>query len=315
MYLRLRLIGEAGRIVCCDNRPLPHASPVTPLSTMDSSNSIKLKDRECFKNSVGDVSVNFLVGAEHEEGGKGPPRKEKFSFSRLSSEGNIGVNVDLKSSVFKFRENSQVSEIGETKGYDRYIVKRVHSASIVEVPRVGMVKTGGCRCPSESQSWRARSASISSRGNTWKTNSRIRLISESNLQSSLLRLQSHHSSSDEEWFEEIDHNDSCDNLFIMNKGNNNLYHNTFTLSKDPVLEEVSLEGPYGPARSVEDVSLGSLKVLQSGMKSNYCCPLMQCRRKRKYTRSQRDCLKSNSLRYKNKGDSVPVDDKRCCCIS
>ncbi|XP_026274549.2 uncharacterized protein LOC113203855 isoform X1 [Frankliniella occidentalis] len=60
-----------------------------------------------------------------------------------------------------------------------------------------------CRCMSDG-SWRQRSSTISHSMLSSKTDSRIRLIStSSHLDRSLPRLQSHHSSSDEEWFEEI----------------------------------------------------------------------------------------------------------------
>lgn len=61
-----------------------------------------------------------------------------------------------------------------------------------------------CRCMSDG-SWRQRSSTISHSMLSSRTDSRIRLIStSSHLDRSLPRLQSHHSSSDEEWFEEIE---------------------------------------------------------------------------------------------------------------
>ncbi|KAF6208756.1 hypothetical protein GE061_014495 [Apolygus lucorum] len=76
---------------------------------------------------------------------------------------------------------------------ERFLVKRVNSASVVEV-KVGLVR-GNC----SSGDWRSRSVSVS--GNI-KPMSRVRLISTDDLHGSLHRLQSHHSSSGEEWFEE-----------------------------------------------------------------------------------------------------------------
>lgn len=316
VYLRLRLVSEAGRVVCCDNRPLPHVSPLTPLEITDSSNSIMLERPDSPTNlvnsSVSDVIVDFEVGSEIDEEGKNWPKKEKLSFSRLSSEGNIGVDVDLKTHVFKFKDTHPLAEVGETKGYDRYIVKRVQSASFVEVPRVGMLRQAGCRCMSESQSWRARSVSISSRTNTWKSNSRVRLISDSNLQSSLVRLQSHHSSSDEEWFEEVSNDETADDSFGPKKGRSS---DTFEVSKIPVLEEISLEEPYEPIQSSEDISIGTVVLdLKTGIKCKNCCPI-RCRKKRKLTKSQRNIIRSNSSRNKGNEDDIPVEHRRCCCIS
>lgn len=83
---------------------------------------------------------------------------------------------------------------------ERYLVKRVNSASVVEV-KVGLVR-GNC----SSGDWRSRSVSVS--GYVNKPLSRVRLISTDDLHGSLHRLQSHHSSSGEEWFEEDDVTDS-----------------------------------------------------------------------------------------------------------
>lgn len=102
-------------------------------------------------------------------------------------------------------------------------VKRVNSASLVENPSK-KEDWKNTRCNSDvawspnvpiqnqtfSKSWKG-----SKHFN--KGNSRIRLISSSNsLSSSLPRLTSHHSSSDEEWFEEIEEGD--DDVLRMNEG-------------------------------------------------------------------------------------------------
>lgn len=84
---------------------------------------------------------------------------------------------------------------------ERYLVKRVNSASVVEV-KVGLVR-GNCSSSSASAGdWRSRSVSVSV--SQPKPLSRVRLISTDDLRGSLHRLQSHHSSSGEEWFEEDD---------------------------------------------------------------------------------------------------------------
>lgn len=83
---------------------------------------------------------------------------------------------------------------------ERFVVKRVNSASVVEI-KVGFVKRGSCN-----QSWRSRSVSVSSStgGRTVRpAQSRVRLISA--LERNGSRYNSHHSSSEEEWFEEVSH--------------------------------------------------------------------------------------------------------------
>ncbi|XP_039301120.1 inositol polyphosphate-5-phosphatase A [Nilaparvata lugens] len=131
--------------------------------------------------------------------------------SRLYSEGNarsdVVTDIKEKPRLNSLKEDAPDCKIyrvtaQEAKFLERYIVKRVQSASIVEVPRSGAMKAGSCRCMSDYGGWRTRSASVSSR-NCWRSNSKVKLISDPNLQSSLLRLQSHHSSSDEDWFEEV----------------------------------------------------------------------------------------------------------------
>ncbi|XP_073970944.1 inositol polyphosphate-5-phosphatase A isoform X6 [Rhodnius prolixus] len=93
---------------------------------------------------------------------------------------------------------------------ERYLVKRVNSASIVEV-KVGLVRSAAGSCKG-SGTWRSRSVSVSSPQHYIRTASRVRLISNRDLQGSVHRLQSHHSSSDEEWFEEEPVNSVKDNL-------------------------------------------------------------------------------------------------------
>ena len=61
-----------------------------------------------------------------------------------------------------------------------------------------------CRsCGQPQDAWRVRSVSTSSRASSCASESRMRLKSDPNLKTSLPRIQSHHSSSDEEWFEEV----------------------------------------------------------------------------------------------------------------
>ncbi|XP_046668070.1 inositol polyphosphate-5-phosphatase A isoform X1 [Homalodisca vitripennis] len=313
VFLRLSIVGEAGRVVCCEPVSLSlslHAPPslveLVPadqpslvaklLERRDSSNSITLRGSD---NSIVDESSQNEI----------KDKREKLSFSRLSSEGNIGVEfIPSKTHVFKFIEAHPVAETEEPKCYDRYVVKRVQSASFVEVPRVGMLRQGGCRCMSESQSWRARSVSISSRTNNWRSNSRVRLISDPNLQNSLLRLQSHHSSSDEDWFEEVSNDENVNESFELNKR-----HIEPTKPDNLIFQEISLEEPYEPIQSVEDISIGTVVVdLKTGLKCNKCCPI-RCRKKHKLTKSQRNSRKSNVSRNKDSLENIPTEHHNNCC--
>ncbi|XP_054267370.1 inositol polyphosphate-5-phosphatase A-like isoform X1 [Macrosteles quadrilineatus] len=324
VFLRLSIVGEAGRVVCCDNRPPLHVTPslVEPsvaarlLERTDSSNSIQIIETHLdfvkpVNDTIDDAFVDFPIRLENMDTllDFTKDKREKLSFSRLSSEGNIGVDFDPVKAPFR-----PLPQVEEPKVYDRYIVKRVQSASFVEVPRVGMLRQGGCRCMSESQSWRARSVSISSRTtNNWRSNSRVRLISDSNLQNSLLRLQSHHSSSDEEWFEEVS-NDENNEDSGLNKSDNSP-NSEMTESKIPVLEEISLEEPYEPIQSVEDISGGRIPLeLKTELKCKSCCPI-RCRKKRRLTKSQRNSIKSNISGNKDSLDNASIGNDRCCSIS
>ncbi|KAK6622423.1 hypothetical protein RUM44_002234 [Polyplax serrata] len=105
------------------------------------------------------------------------------------------------------------------------VVKRVNSASLVEHPPK-KEDWKNTRCNSD-VAW-SPSAYVQSQAlaKSWKSSkqfnrgsSRIRLISSSNsLNASLPRLTSHHSSSDEEWFEEVEEGD--DDVLRMNDRNN-----------------------------------------------------------------------------------------------
>lgn len=72
---------------------------------------------------------------------------------------------------------------------------------------VSVVGEGSWRCKTcvclQDNVWRMRSVSTSSRDSSWTSETRMRLKSDPNLKTSLPRIQSHHSSSDEEWFEEV----------------------------------------------------------------------------------------------------------------
>ncbi len=89
-------------------------------------------------------------------------------------------------------------ETYEPSGYN--VAVRSSSASTV-VESSWRSKT--CTCLQEG-AWRMRSVSSCSRASSWNSDTRVRLKSDPNLKSSLPRIQSHHSSSDEEWFEEVE---------------------------------------------------------------------------------------------------------------
>lgn len=314
MFLRLELESGAGRVVCCDPGPTlgpPHAPPSPPhrLELRDSSNSnLPLhSETDSLKNST----VDFEIGLIAEENLR-KERKDKLSFSRLNSEGDMGVGNEVrKTHLWKFREAHPLPVLEEPKSYDRYMVKRVQSASFVEVPRVGMMRQSECRCTNESQGWRARSVSISSRTpNNWRSNSRVRLISDSNLRNSLLRLQSHHSSSDEDWFEEVSVDENGDDSFESSKTQTT---ETAEVDKIPIFQEPHDE-PYQPIQSLEDISIGPVVLdCKTNVKCYKCCPF-SCRRKRKLRKSKRNSVKSNSSEHKDGVENIRLEQNKCCSI-
>lgn len=120
------------------------------------------------------------------------------SYSKPNTNNDETVIFDLGPVESDNQEDKgTIKEIGPipTPLTERFIVKRVHSASIVEV-KVGLVKVNSCR---GNDSWRSRSCSVSGAKPPLRAFSRMRLISS---EASLTRVQSHHSSSSEEWFEE-----------------------------------------------------------------------------------------------------------------
>lgn len=80
----------------------------------------------------------------------------------------------------------------------------VRSNSVSAVGEASAWRCKRCRsCGQPQDAWRVRSVSTSSRASSCASESRMRLKSDPNLKTSLPRIQSHHSSSDEEWFEEV----------------------------------------------------------------------------------------------------------------
>lgn len=307
MFLRLELESGAGRVVCCDPGP-PHVPPSPPRSLELADSSNIHNEADTLTNS----RVDFEIGLTA-DGLLPKDRKDKLSFSRMNSEGDMGVGSDVrKTHLWKFREAHPLPVLEEPKSYDRYIVKRVQSASFVEVPRVGVMRQSACRCTSESQGWRARSVSISSRTpNNWRSNSRVRLISDSNLQNSLLRLQSHHSSSDEDWFEEVSVDENGDDSFESGKVQTT---ETVEVDKVPIFQETSLDEPYQPIQSLEDISIGPVVVdCKTNMKCYKCCPF-SCKKRRKLRSSKRNSVKSNLSENKNSVENIRIEQNSCCSI-
>ncbi|XP_075211072.1 inositol polyphosphate-5-phosphatase A [Lycorma delicatula] len=224
--------------------------------------------------------------------------------NRLHSDGNIGLQTSIdhieKPRLNSLKEDSTVNShrsysinAQEATIIERYVVKRVNSASIVEVPRIGALKQGSCRCLSESGGWRTRSASVSSRNN-WRSNSKVKLISDPNLQSSLLRLQSHHSSSEEDWFEEINDEikEENDDVYSISKEDDifQLKHNE---PDDNHSSEVAI-------RKLNSESLHSLT-------SRYCFPF-RCKKES----NKRPCKRKKLKDTLNCRDDTGI--KNCCII-
>ncbi|RZF38464.1 hypothetical protein LSTR_LSTR011954 [Laodelphax striatellus] len=227
--------------------------------------------------------------------------------SRLYSEGNIRSDVVVSDIKEKPRLNSLKEDAPDCKIYrvtaqdakflERYIVKRVQSASIVEVPRSGAIKAGSCRCMSDYGGWRTRSASVSSR-NCWRSNSKVKLISDPNLQSSLLRLQSHHSSSDEDWFEEVgDEAQNTSKPSIVSNDNKN--DEPEDQCSGAPIDEPSSE----PA--IQKINSESLHSLNSNKCFPFRCKLSGSKRlSRKY---KKRCADSQKL--------ADEKDENCCSLS
>lgn len=133
---------------------------------------------------------------------------DSYANPNSNSDGTVLFNLGTDSEL---TEEPVIKEIRDpvvpipTPLTERFIVKRVHSASIVEV-KVGLVKVNSCR-GNGGDTWRTRSCSVSTTSKPpVRAISRMRLISSD---ASLTRVQSHHSSSSEEWFEEEEHSPSA----------------------------------------------------------------------------------------------------------
>ncbi|KAK3921283.1 Inositol polyphosphate-5-phosphatase A [Frankliniella fusca] len=176
-------------------------------------------------------SDGLLTTKEHRLGGSTTDSGVSVSpdFSVANSPSTDGQDKIAHETISNVESNFEVDLRGETNSssLERFsFVRRIQSASAMErkssfpFPSSTFVETestlsgfGGsgsnlwgmrtCRCMSDG-SWRQRSSTISHSMLSSRADSRIRLIStSSHLDRSLPRLQSHHSSSDEEWFEEI----------------------------------------------------------------------------------------------------------------
>lgn len=353
VYLRIDLLGEAGRVVCCGvDRSVLHETP-TPLKMdffpideppcvvdkyverRDSSSIIGLPFLVSYEQCLSSVdllnnhpapavvdngsdisiqsdsSVNFDVSSLSDSVIIVPelPEKEKqepnLRNSRLHSDGNIGVEFDkqrLRS--LKDRKSEHVEEMEESIQFDRYVVKRVQSASFAEVRRVGALRQSACRCLSESQRWRARSVSISSRMTNWRSNSKVKLISDPNLQSSLLRLQSHHSSSEEDWFEEVNNDDTVNNLETTRWTQSPVLDDVELQIKIPIVNEIN--SIFEPAESLEDISVGKI-VFEDQRKKKFKCYHMKKKHKHRRFKSKTE--------NKENVESLTFEARNCCIIS
>lgn len=191
VYLKTGLKCGAGRISCCVSvhhnvSPLTFNSPQSlfnaPYTTSNPSAPVKFD-----LNPVADEEAKPLTS--------------------IVSVEKLPAITAIKQQHLPQQQQQQQSAVPLT---ERYLVKRVNSASIVEV-KVGLVRSAAGSCKG-SGTWRSRSVSVSTPQQYNRTASRVRLISSRDLQGSVHRLQSHHSSSDEEWFEEEPINSIKDSL-------------------------------------------------------------------------------------------------------
>lgn len=402
VYLRIDLLGNAGRVVCCSNQTLvssSHDATASPsllqrctefviveppsvlakqLERTDSSSSICIIET---KNNIFPKLISAVEQQQYSGSDDDDTIKDENNSKRSSENSkNSSIKCDLQSvtdsssnsdvivsntplnlptskclpkdidKTIKLSTSSRLSSdknfdldyikdidfgssiADEVRSYDRYVVKRVQSASFVEVPRVGALKQSACRCASESQSWRARSVSISSRTTNWRSNSRVKLISDPNLQSSLLRLQSHHSSSDEDWFEEIsvdgtieeNVNKNCNNGKEDEDNDSVLRIDVTTTSSTMYAEENVL--PYEPAvvESLQtDIEQPTNKIVLDNenpiqkQKTLKNCFHLRRKKKRKLEKCTSGGGSAGERRSENKENlnSNELNRQNCCIIS
>lgn len=182
---------------------------------------------ECESDALLTAQTLGLGGSTTDSGVSVSPDLSVTASPTLESD-KLALEPTLNSKITK-KDNSKVEDETETNplSLERFtFVRRIQSASAMErkssfpLPSSVLIENqssltgfGGsgsdlwgmrtCRCMSDG-SWRQRSSTVSHSMLSSKTDSRIRLIStSSHLDRSLPRLQSHHSSSDEDWFEEV----------------------------------------------------------------------------------------------------------------
>lgn len=140
-------------------------------------------------SSIDNANFNEYKRCEHQNDDgddlEGDEVKLKFA-----AEDNVSLN--------RFYEVNGANSFA-TRSFDESVAVRSNSAHTV-VESSWRSKT--CTCL-QNTGWRMRSVSSCSRTSSWNSDGRVRLKSDPNLKTSLPRIQSHHSSSDEEWFEEV----------------------------------------------------------------------------------------------------------------
>nr|XP_018899008.1 PREDICTED: uncharacterized protein LOC109031743 isoform X1 [Bemisia tabaci] len=173
------------------------------------------------------------------------------------------------------------------------LVKRVHSASLIENKRtIVLKKTGTCHCMTNSNEvyidilgdeYRTRSSSISVPNHKHNHNRRMKLISDPVLKTSLPRLISHHSSSDEEWYEQVLDPESPTKQLVSKSISSN--ENAKLLSKAETERKLSV---------VDVISTVNVKTkLPSAKKSSFSdCKLFR-RLKQKKDNKEEDCKSCN----------------------
>lgn len=182
------------------------------------------------RNPSRSVDTNSVALAEQSSDRASDQNTEKESFSSAMSTltnptcGVVGNNIDTNnchSSYFSVNpsldddavshfadDNLSLNHFCETSPLKSFVSRSFDESTVnLRSNSVTVVGEGSWRCKTcvclQDNVWRMRSVSTSSRASSWTSETRMRLKSDPNLKTSLPRIQSHHSSSDEEWFEEV----------------------------------------------------------------------------------------------------------------
>lgn len=212
------------------------------------------------------------------------------------AEDNISLN--------RFRGNAKEFV---SRSFDETTAVRSNStANMVE----SSWRSNTCTCLHD-LGWRMRSVSSSSRTSSWNSDSRVRLKSDPNLKTSLHRIQSHHSSSDEEWFEEVAENTT--ETASNTEPDTNRKH-------DQAIEEIEECIEFDASPHTENSQSVCVPLTQQvtedkeNRKKNYfffCIPKRWRRKERNRVKTISDCkLKNRYFRF------LSSKSRRCkfCCL-